>query len=79
VDSIRPRGEAIRPQGAADLNANHTTAHVFQYFHDHRLVRASETPGRGVVESDLGDKFKWNYGVGFGFIVVAAFFMFHKW
>jgi uncharacterized protein (DUF486 family) len=27
----------------------------------------------------LGDKFKWNYGVGFGFIVVAAFFMFHKW
>ena len=27
----------------------------------------------------LGDKFKWNYGVGFGFIVGAAFFIFHKW
>jgi uncharacterized protein (DUF486 family) len=27
----------------------------------------------------LGDKFKWNYGVGFAFIVVAAFFIFHKW
>ncbi|HET9993834.1 MAG TPA: DMT family protein [Candidatus Acidoferrum sp.] len=27
----------------------------------------------------LGDKFKWNYGAGFGFIVVAAFFIFHQW
>ena len=27
----------------------------------------------------LGDKFKWNHGVGFAFIVVAAFFVFHKW
>jgi len=27
----------------------------------------------------LGDKFKWNYGVGFAFIVIAAFFIFHKW
>jgi uncharacterized protein (DUF486 family) len=27
----------------------------------------------------LGDKFKWNYGVGFGFMVLAAFFVFHKW
>ena len=27
----------------------------------------------------LGDKFKWNYGVGFVFIVIAAFFIFHKW
>ena len=27
----------------------------------------------------LGDKFKWNYGVGFAFIVIAAFFVFHKW
>jgi uncharacterized protein (DUF486 family) len=27
----------------------------------------------------LGDKFKWNFGVGFAFIVVAAFFIFHKW
>jgi uncharacterized protein len=27
----------------------------------------------------LGDKFKWNYGVGFSFIVAAAFFIFHKW
>lgn len=27
----------------------------------------------------LGEKFKWNYGVGFGFIVFAAFFLFHKW
>jgi len=24
----------------------------------------------------LGDKFTWNYGVGFGFIVGAAFFTF---
>jgi uncharacterized protein (DUF486 family) len=27
----------------------------------------------------LGDKFKWNQGVGFAFIVAAAFFIFHKW
>ena len=27
----------------------------------------------------LGDKFTWNYGVGFGFIVGAAFFIFHTW
>ena len=27
----------------------------------------------------LGDKFKWNFGVGFALIVAAAFFIFHKW
>jgi uncharacterized protein (DUF486 family) len=27
----------------------------------------------------LGEKFKWNYAAGFGFIVVGAFFVFHKW
>ncbi len=27
----------------------------------------------------LGDRFKWNYGVGFTLIVAAAFFIFHKW
>ena len=27
----------------------------------------------------LGDRFKWNYGVGFALIVAAAFFIFHKW
>jgi uncharacterized protein (DUF486 family) len=27
----------------------------------------------------LGDKFKWNFGVGFAFIALAAFFIFHKW
>jgi len=27
----------------------------------------------------LGDKFRWNYGVGFAFIAVAAFFIFHRW
>ncbi|HYT21444.1 MAG TPA: DMT family protein [Candidatus Polarisedimenticolia bacterium] len=27
----------------------------------------------------LGDKFRWNYGVGFAFIAIAAFFVFHKW
>jgi len=27
----------------------------------------------------LGDRFKWNYGVGFVLIVAAAFFIFHKW
>ena len=27
----------------------------------------------------LGEKFKWNYAVGFAFMVGAAFFVFHKW
>ena len=27
----------------------------------------------------LGDRFKWNYGVGFALIVAASFFIFHKW
>ena len=27
----------------------------------------------------LGDRFKWNYGVGFTLIVAASFFIFHKW
>lgn len=27
----------------------------------------------------LGDRFKWNYGVGFALIVTASFFIFHKW
>ena len=27
----------------------------------------------------LGDKFRWNYAVGFGFMVLAAFFVFHRW
>ena len=27
----------------------------------------------------LGDRFKWNYCVGFALIVAAAFFIFHKW
>jgi len=27
----------------------------------------------------LGDRFRWNYGVGFSFIVAAAFFIFHRW
>src|ERR1700683_2748872 len=27
----------------------------------------------------LGEKFKWNYGAGFAFIVAGAFFIFHKW
>jgi uncharacterized protein len=27
----------------------------------------------------LGDRFKWNHGVGFALIVAAAFFLFHKW
>jgi len=27
----------------------------------------------------LGEPMKWNYGVGFAFIVLAAFFIFHKW
>lgn len=29
--------------------------------------------------SYLGDRFKWNHGVGFALIVGAAFFLFHKW
>jgi len=27
----------------------------------------------------LGNRFKWNYGVGFALIVASAFFIFHKW
>jgi uncharacterized protein len=27
----------------------------------------------------LGEKFKWNYAAGFAFIVLGAFFVFHKW
>ena len=27
----------------------------------------------------LGDRFKWNYGVGFALIVAASIFVFHKW
>jgi uncharacterized protein len=27
----------------------------------------------------LGDRLKWNYGVGLALIVAAAFFIFHKW
>lgn len=27
----------------------------------------------------LGDRFRWNYGVGFFFITVGAFFVFHRW
>jgi uncharacterized protein len=27
----------------------------------------------------LGEKLKWNYGVGAGCLVLAAFFVFHKW
>jgi len=27
----------------------------------------------------LGDRFKWNYGVGFALIVAAAFFIFRRW
>jgi uncharacterized protein (DUF486 family) len=27
----------------------------------------------------LGEKIKWNYAAGFGCIVLAAFFVFHKW
>jgi uncharacterized protein len=27
----------------------------------------------------LGEPIKWNYLVGFGFITLAAFFIFHKW
>ena len=27
----------------------------------------------------LGEKFTWNYLVGFGFIAAGAYFIFHKW
>lgn len=27
----------------------------------------------------LGEPLKWNYAVGFAFITLAAFFIFHKW
>jgi len=27
----------------------------------------------------LGEKLKWNYLVGFGFMVCAVFFVFHEW
>ncbi|MGC0773070.1 MAG: DMT family protein [Candidatus Acidiferrum sp.] len=27
----------------------------------------------------LGEKIKWNYAAGFGFVVVGVFFVFHKW
>jgi len=27
----------------------------------------------------LGESMKWNYAVGFAFITLAAFFIFHKW
>lgn len=27
----------------------------------------------------LGEKIRWNYGVGFGCIVVGVFFVFHRW
>jgi len=27
----------------------------------------------------LGEKFRWNYAVGFGLMVTAAFFVFHRW
>ena len=27
----------------------------------------------------LGEKFEWNYAAGFTFIVLGAFFVFHKW
>ena len=29
--------------------------------------------------SYLGERFRWNYGMGFVLIVAAAFFIFHKW
>ena len=29
--------------------------------------------------SYLGEPLKWNYAVGFAFITLAAFFIFHKW
>jgi hypothetical protein len=33
----------------------------------------------GIFDFLSGDRFKWNYGVGFALIVAAAFFIFHKW
>lgn len=27
----------------------------------------------------LGEKLKWNYAAGFGCVVLAVFFVFHKW
>jgi uncharacterized protein (DUF486 family) len=27
----------------------------------------------------LGDKFKWNYAIGFAFVAIGSFFIFHKW
>src|SRR5499433_2956935 len=27
----------------------------------------------------LGEKFRWNYAVGFGLMVAASFFVFHRW
>ncbi len=27
----------------------------------------------------LNEKFRWNYAVGFGFIILAVFFIFKKW
>lgn len=27
----------------------------------------------------LGEPLRWNHAVGFGFIVLAAFFIFHRW
>jgi uncharacterized protein len=27
----------------------------------------------------LGERFKWNHGVGFALVAAAAFFLFHKW
>jgi uncharacterized protein len=27
----------------------------------------------------LGEKIKWNYAAGFGFVVVGVFFVFHRW
>jgi len=29
--------------------------------------------------SYLGEPLKWNYAVGFAFVTLAAFFVFHKW
>jgi hypothetical protein len=29
--------------------------------------------------SYLGEKLKWNYAAGFACIVLAVFFVFHKW
>ena len=42
-----------------------------------KIITLSIFPVFSVVYLD--DKFRWNYGVGFAFIVIAAFFVFHKW